>query len=204
MDKVVSDRLILWLGILLAIIIFGNITYIRSNHREVYKDSSEESLDYFPNKAMNKVFKNEGKNEYFTHLVDYVFNGKIQIKQIDKNTKMVMVYSIEDEAIRLVFTKELDNKTFGVDYTHDLVPNRDDIIIKAPVREGTKWRDDEGGTYEIIKKDAEVMTPAGAFEAIIIKYTNDDFTVKEYYAKNIGLVKIVINNYEAFELVKYK
>ncbi len=204
MEKVLSDRLIFWMVIVLITIFFANIIYIKNIGRPVYNDNVEELQNYFPNRTMNKIFKNESKNETFTHLVDFVKDGKVQIKQIDKLAKVVMVYILDKDAIRLVYTKNLDNKNIGIDYTQELVANRNDIIIMSPIQEGTRWWDDDGGLYEIIKKDAVVETPAGRFETLVVKYINDNFTVKEYYAEDIGLVKIVVNNFDTFELVNYR
>ncbi|TJX13249.1 hypothetical protein E9840_10270 [Tissierella creatinini] len=204
MDKVLSDRLIFWMVIIFITIFFANIIYIKNIGRPVHNINVEELQNYFPNRTMNKMFKNESKNETFTHLVDFVKDGKVQIKQIDKLAKVVMVYSLDNDAIRLVYTKNLDSKNIGIDYTQDLVANRNDIIIMSPIQEGTRWWDDDGGLYEIINKDAVVETPAGRFQTLVVKYINDDFTVKEYYAEDIGLVKIVVNNFDTFELVNYR
>lgn len=203
MDKVLSDRIIFWMALVLIVVFIANIVYFKTNSKSVYKeDASGDTLEnYFPNKKMKKIFKNESKNETFTHVVDYVKDGKVQIKQIDRLSKVVMVYDLGNESIRLIFTKLLDDNSYGEDYTKDLVANRDDIILKAPILEGTSWGDDDEGRYEIIKIGSIVETPAGSFETVIVKYTNNDFTVKEYYAKDIGLVKILVNNYDAFELV---
>jgi len=113
-----------------------------------------------------------------------------------------MVYDISADYIKLIYTEEVANKEFKEDYIEDLIPNRMDIILKAPIEIGTNWRDDDGGIYEIIKINALADTPAGTFETLVVRYTNDDFTVKEYYAKDIGLVKIILNNYGVYELIQ--
>lgn len=207
MDKVLSDRLIFWMAILLTMIFISNVIYFKTNNKSVYKEEYVNRVDpdilqdYFPTRPMKKIFKNESKNESFTHLVDLVKDGKVQIKQIDRLSKVVMVYSVDDEYIRLIYTKELKDNRVGGDFIQDLVTNRNDIILMSPIEEGSSWADDDGGRYEIIKKDAMVKTPAGTFQAVLVKYTNDEFTVKEYYAKDIGLIKIVVNNFEVFDLV---
>lgn len=206
MDKVLSDRLIFWMVIILTMVFISNIIYFKTSSKSVYKEdvdkvNLETLLDYFPTRTMKKIFKNESKNETFTHLVDFVKDGMVQIKQIDRLSKVVMVYRLDDESIRLVYTKELKDDRVGMDYTKDIIPNRNDIILMSPIEVGISWTDDDGGRYEIIKKDAIIKTPAGSFQTLLVKYTNEEFTVKEYYAKDIGLVKIVVNNFDAFDLV---
>lgn len=206
MDKVLSDRLIFWMVIILTMVFISNIIYFKTSSKSVYKEdvdkvNLETLLDYFPTRTMKKIFKNESKNETFTHLVDFVKDGTVQIKQIDRLSKVVMVYRLDNESIRLVYTKELKDDRVGMDYTKDIIPNRNDIILMSPIEVGISWTDDDGGRYEIIKKDAITKTPAGSFQTLLVKYTNEEFTVKEYYAKDIGLVKIVVNNFDAFDLV---
>lgn len=200
MEKVLSDRLIFWIVLIIVAILISTIIFIRSNSKQAVKENAGEMIKYFPNRRMTKIFKNGSENEGFTHIVDKVKGGKVQIKQVDLLTRVVMVYDVSENDIRLVYTKEVGNNEYEDDYINGLIPNRDDIVIKAPIAVGTRWVDDDEGIYEIIKTDAVVQTPAGEFDAIIVKYTNDDFTVKEYYAEGIGLIKIVVNNYGVYEV----
>lgn len=201
-DKLLTHKIMFW--ILILIIIISTFLVIGTNTKPSFKLDVKEPLNYFPYKKMKKIFKNESNNEFFIHFVDFVKEGKVHIKQVDRLSRVLMVYDIGPDSIRLVFTRELDDKSFEVDYSQALIPNRDDIILMYPVQEGTKWSDNDGGIYEIIKKNALVKTPVGTFKTVVVKYANDDFKVKEYYAKDIGLVKIVVNNFDAFELVSYE
>lgn len=170
---------------------------------KVFSLSSEDKpVDYFPNVQMVKIFEANLDNDGFTHIVDRIKDEKIQIKQIGNNTNVAMVYDFSNEMVRLVFTSEEDE--FKEDYISDIKENRDSIIIKAPLTIGTTWEDSVGGKYRIIDIESMIKTPAGEFETVVIGYNNDDFNVREYYAKEIGLVKIVINNYLVNELVDIK
>lgn len=113
-----------------------------------------------------------------------------------------MVYDITEDYIKLIFTEEVANDEFKDNYIQDLIPNREEFILKAPVEIGTKWYDNIGGHFEIIKTNAIIETPAGNFDTVVVRYKNGDFTVKEYYAENIGLVKIVVNNYGEYQLIQ--
>lgn len=160
----------------------------------------DKPADYFPDAQMIKFFKGDLDNDEFTQIVDKIEDDKIQIKQINNYTKVVMVYDISKDIVKLIYTLE-EKDQLKDDYITGLKENRDDIIIKSPLTAGTSWEDNIGGVYRIIEMDSVVKTPAGEFKTMVIGYKNDDFNVKEYYAKDIGLVKIVINNFLVNELV---
>ncbi|WFA07695.1 hypothetical protein [Tissierella sp. Yu-01] len=159
-------------------------------------------LRYYPTTEMTKIFKSNLQDEGFTHIVDRIEEGKVQIKQVDLLTRVVMVYDITEDYIKLIYTEEVAKDEFKDNYIQGVIPNRDDFILKVPIEVGTKWYDNIGGYFEIIKTNAMVETPTGTFETVVVRYKNDDFTVKEYYAENIGLVKIVLNNYGEYQLIQ--
>lgn len=158
--------------------------------------------DYFPHATMVKSFKGQLNNDEFTQTVDKFKDDKIQIKQSDDYSNVIMIYEASNDMIRLIYTSL--EEEFKGDYLSNLKENRHDIIIKTPLEVGTSWTDDSGGVYGIIQMDSIVKTPAGKFQTMVIEYSNEEFNVREYYAKNIGLVKIVINNYLVNELVDFK
>lgn len=187
--------------ILLAVVI---LIKLKTSMGKVDQTSIEEtklnaSL-YYPMKKMTKIFKSSTQDEGFVHIVDRISDDKVQIKQVDLLTRVIMVYEVSSEQIRLIYTEEVGNEDFKEDYISDINPNRDDSILISPIETGTSWNDHEGGTYRIVKTDEIVDTPAGEFETVVVKYENSGFNVKEYYAKEIGLVRIIVNNYGVYEL----
>lgn len=202
MEKKVNQKLIVWIIIFVIIILVSLFSTVKLINSSKVEEEIIAPIPYYPNENMVKIFKNDAEDQIFTQTVDMVKQGKIQIKQVDLLTRVVMVYDISAEYIKLIYTEEVANKEFKEDYIDNLIPNRMDIILKAPIAMGTNWKDDDGGIYEIIKLNALVDTPAGTFETLVVRYTNDDFTVKEYYAKDIGLVKIILNNYGVYELMQ--
>lgn len=202
MEKKVNQKLIVWIIIFVIIILVSLFSTVKLINSSKVEEEIIASIPYYPNENMVKIFKNDAEDQIFTQTVDMVKQGKIQIKQVDLLTRVVMVYDISADYIKLIYTEEVANKEFKEDYIDNLIPNRMDIILKAPIEMGTNWKDDDGGIYEIIKLNALVDTPAGTFETLVVRYTNDDFTVKEYYAKDIGLVKIILNNYGVYELMQ--
>ncbi|NLL81365.1 MAG: hypothetical protein GX231_03545 [Tissierellia bacterium] len=190
-----TNKKILIICILLVILSIGF-----SRKEEIQVNEKHKLLEYYPQKEMIKIFRDDLGNKGFTQIVDKIENNKVQIKQIDELTSVVMIYEIKEDYIKLIFTEEVGENKFKEDYIKELNPNRNDFIIKAPIKVGTKWHDNLGGYYEIIKTDAIVKTSLDEFEAIVVRYKNDDFTVKEYYSKDLGLVKIVVNNFSAYQL----
>lgn len=167
-----------------------------------FLSTEDKPADFFPDALMVKSFKGTLDNDEFTHIVDRIENNKIQIRQINGNTNVAMVYEISNDMIQLVYTLEEDE--LKDDYITNLKKNRNDTIIKSPLTIGTHWKDNIGGAYGIIEVNRMIKTPAGEFETLVVEYHNDDFNVREYYARKIGLVKIVINNYLVNELVDIK
>lgn len=201
MEKKVNKKRILGLIFIVVVVIVGiSIKFLFALIED--KPLSMDANNFYPEKYMVKEFIGGSQNNKFSQIVEYVKHGKVQIRQIDVITNVIMIYDVSPEYIKLIFTKELDKEDLSDDYIDELIPNREDFILKAPIVIGTKWHDEAGGTFEIIKTNAIVDLPVGKFETVVVKYKNDEFTVKEYYARNVGLVKIIINNYEVYELKK--
>ncbi len=142
--------------------------------------------NYFPKKRMAKVFAGGFENAGVVEIVDR-FSGKlVYVKQIDTGANVFMVYEVTDEHIMLVSSKEYQ---YGVDYEEAL--NGDSsverVVLKAPVKSGTKWSDGEG-VYEIKSVDADVKTPYEDFKCVEVLYSRNGFQITRYYAKGVGLV----------------
>lgn len=176
------------------------VSAIFSVNQETEAFNETDNFSYFPNETMIKVFKDENGNEGFKHIVDRIEDNRVQIKQVDTSNRVAMVYEIADEHIKLIFTEQVGTEGFKEDYIADLRPNRDDIIIKGPIEVGTIWYDDLGGYYEIIERNTMVKTSLGNFESLVVRYANEEFIIKEYYSKGLGLVKIEVNNFPGYQL----
>ncbi len=202
MDKEEYMKLGLWIMVSIFVIVVSLLATRNMIKASKIKKEITSRIPYYPREAMIKIFKNEASNEGFTQIVEIVQGNKVQIKQVDSLTRVIMVYEISHEAIKLIYTKEISDNDLGKNFIEGIIPNREDIIIKSPLEVGSQWLDDDGGKYEIFKTNLPIETNLGKFDTIVVKYTNNDFTVKEYYAKDIGLVKIVVNNYGVYELVE--
>lgn len=177
----VKRSIFIFLSIVLVV---AGYLLINSWKNEQYPMADE----YFPNKIMTKRFSGGYENEGFTQLVEKIENGKVQIKVKDTAIDVVTVYEVSHEEIKLIYALEDDGDLIEVDLS-SLENNREEVLIKAPIKKGAKWQNPQGGKYEITGIDIKVNTPAGDFNTIEISYKTDSYEVKRYYAKGIGLVK---------------
>ena len=76
---------------------------------------------------------------------------------------------------------------YRYDYTNS--SNMDEIIIKEPIIEGTTWTLKDGSVRGITAVNKKVGTEFGTFTAIEITTKSTNSTIRDYYVKNVGLVK---------------
>lgn len=144
--------------------------------------------DYFP-LTVGSTWQYQGEGmEYasFTREVLYAEGNKGQTTENNGGTVSTTVYKITADAVTEVYFE-------GEDYepTNKLnsTENISLVLLKAPLKPGTKWTDDRF-TREIIDVKASVNTPAGKFDNCIkVKISNNYSTLYEYYKEGIGLVK---------------
>ncbi|HWQ29573.1 MAG TPA: hypothetical protein VN549_01180 [Negativicutes bacterium] len=173
------------------------------------KTSSAGVQAYFP-LSIGSTWQYLGEgNEYasFTRKVLFKEGDRTQTMEDNGGTVSANIYRITDDEIRLVYSQ-------GEEYDKvnllDRKDNRDSIILKAPLKKGTKWKNAED-EREIVASDASVDTPAGRFEACIkVSIKSKDSTMYEYFKAGVGMVKrefiseglTVTSTLEKFEIVK--
>lgn len=184
-------------GILLALIVA--VAWMRMGNTG---DTNLQVQDYFPRVPMEKEFSGGFENAGYTHRIDYIMGDKVQLIQEDTGARMVMIHEVSPEGIKQVFRKQIDEEPVGINYIEGFVPNHEGVLLKAPIQVGTKWNDDDGGQYEITKVNKRVTTPAGKYDTIEVTFIKEDFKVKRYYAKEIGLVMVEKGSYGKDELLK--
>lgn len=149
--------------------------------------STGEISEYFPmNENIHMIYDGTG-NEYapFESYVDYIKDNFIQTRTINGGTIMVNVYQLKENMLLKTFSK---GETY-YKYNYTDISNQDEIIIKSPVLEGTSWNLSDGAIRSITSTNKSIDTPSGTYKTLEITTKRDDSTVKNYYAKNIGLVK---------------
>jgi hypothetical protein len=155
--------------------------------------------DYFPFKEnVHMTYRGEG-NEFadFESFVEYIDNGAIQIRVRNPGTESVNVYIIEEGAVVNVFS---EGETY---YRQNLTAERgrDEIVLMEPIEIGTSWKLPDGSVRTITAIDAKVNVPYGKFEAVEVTTDAEGGVMKEYYAKDIGLIKREFTSSEDSEFV---
>ena len=153
------------------------LMFLRKNKRRKTEISFEDSLSY----------DGEG-NEYATFdvYVDYVSDDTIQFRTNNGGSELIeVIKKNSDNLTRNLFRGE-------VYYRENLTSKEDvdkDIILKDPVKKGTTWALPEGGNRTITDVEVSVSTPIGNYDTIEVTTSGNDGETKEYYAKDLGLVK---------------
>jgi outer membrane lipoprotein-sorting protein len=143
--------------------------------------------DYFPvNSDIYMKFMGTG-NEYaeYETYIEYVRGNVIQKRVINPGTVSVEVYTVDNDALRRVFSQ---GETY---YRNDFTSYAavDEILIKAPIKVGTTWTLADGSTRTITSLNKKLSVAAGDFEALEVTTASKDYTIVDYYAKNTGLIK---------------
>ena len=146
-------------------------------------------------------------NEFasFTSEVLFVKEDRAQVMENNGGTVSASVFKVtDDEIVRIFFKGEEYDETNFLDEE----PNDNLVILKKPLKVGTKWETTHG-TREIVETDAIVDTPAGKFEDCIkVRISLDTSTSFEYFKQGIGMVKrefiyedtIVTSTLEKYEI----
>lgn len=136
------------------------------------------------------VYEGTG-NEYagFTRKTIRSQNNLAQFSDNNGGTQLGLVYQITPDAVLLLYTKE--------EYYSDVSlltekPNRNDVLLKAPLKPGASWQDTRF-KREVISITDTITVPGGTFTNVVqIKSTplNQANTASqtEYYAPEVGLI----------------
>lgn len=126
-------------------------------------------------------------NEYasFDRKIVAVSENLAQIREDNGGTVSQSVFRITlDDVTRIYFVGE----AYGDANYLKSTPNDNAVIIKAPIKVGTKWIY-KTATREIVDVSASINTPAGKFTGCLkIKISEQYSTIYEYYASGVGLV----------------
>lgn len=155
------------------------------------QDAITDVSRYFPSKA-GLIWEYAGEGiEYagFTRCVMYQRDNLVQIADYDGGTNLAMVVQVKPETVTKVFSQEeaYTDKSFLNE-----AANQADIILKAPLKKGQIWKNDNY-SREVISTIEKITVPAGTFANVIkIKISpldvSEDGQTFEYYAANVGLI----------------
>lgn len=152
------------------------------------EESEMQASELFPvNDGWSWEYQGEG-NEYasFKREVVYTEGNLAQLREDNGGTVTASVFQISpDQVTRIFFTGEAYEEKNYLNTT----PGEKLILIKSPVKVGTKWNTTSAGTREIVDTKATVTTPAGNFtDCVKIKINEENATSYEYYKSGTGLV----------------
>lgn len=159
-----------------------------------YKTSTDNATDikitdYFPNKEVIKVYSGGFENEGFILLIN-VFNEDIVKVKCFNGTGIETLYKISNKQIERISSQEVEADKLFYDNTIDVTDSSGKILLKHPIKKGTKWKTDKDNSNEITAIDKEVDTPIGKLKTIeVSRYKNKALYGKTYYAKEYGMVK---------------
>ena len=159
-----------------------------SETEETNNISSGKAEEYISfDKNMRYHFEGEG-NEYasFDVYVDYTTDDIIQFRVDNGGSQLVEVVRKNDNNL----SKNLSRGE--VYYRENLTSKEDsnkDIILMDPISKGTSWTTSENESRIITDVEVEISTPIGTFDTVEVTTKGDYANTKEYYAKEVGLVK---------------
>lgn len=146
--------------------------------------------DYYPYKE-NVKYEYEGKgNEYasFTVFVDYIKEGKLQLRKNNGGTELVNVLENKNGELKLIFSKE--EAYYREDFTSK-PSNKNEILLKEPLVKGTSWTLPDGSKRYISNVNVQVDTAMGNFKTLEVTTEGKSSKTIDYYALNTGLIKTV-------------
>ncbi|RKD34689.1 hypothetical protein [Thermohalobacter berrensis] len=153
--------------------------------------------EYLPKNNLLKAFNGGFENSGTIHIINKIDSDKYQTNIINYGNTVVRVYKVTNQYIKLVYN-ESGSGVFDKNYS-DETANKNIIVLKTPIAIGTSWKSKDGTKYEITGVNKKVTTPSGDYITLEITTIRDNYQIKNYYVKEIGLVKRV-RNYEYGDL----
>lgn len=149
--------------------------------------------DYFPVKPNTRYMYEGSGSEYafYDVVLDYSQGAKMQQRVDNGGTVMAKVIEVKDGIAKLVYTRP------EVYYRENFLTqkkNASEILLKEPLRAGTKWKLPDGRERRISRISVSISTPSGDYKALEVITKSKDSTTTDYYAKNVGLVKTVFKS----------
>ncbi|MDD3415728.1 MAG: GerMN domain-containing protein [Lachnospiraceae bacterium] len=169
----------------------------KTNQEEAVQIEKATLDDYFPfKKDTISIFEGEG-NEYagFQMVIDFIDEGKnrMQTRTNNGGTEEVRVIEKQNGEVRVILSRpECYYRDNLMDQEGE--QGEKEILLKEPLEVGTEWTLPDGRRRFISGVNVEVSTPMGIYQTIQVNTQVDgesEYTIKEYYAKEIGLVKRV-------------
>ncbi len=152
------------------------------------EDTELSISDYFPFEE-DTSYDYEGiGNEFAEQKIyfEYIEGNKAQLKVINPATHVVKVVEYGDGALSEIY---YEGEFYHTENLLNIKEMQSNILIKEPLVVGNSWVSSDGYNKTITGLDVELETPLDSYKALEI---TTDFgegkTLKQYYARDIGLV----------------
>ncbi|MDR1687424.1 MAG: GerMN domain-containing protein [Clostridiales bacterium] len=153
---------------------------------------NSEIYEYFPF-TENTLYQYAGEGHEYAAYQTYntfINDNRLQrriatdVKTYDRQTE---IFEVSAGELRLIngdtFYYHFENQTADE-------PQKNMVLLKEPLELGAKWNITETDTAEVTGVDVDVQTPLGNYKALeITSISANGFNQKDYYVKNVGLVK---------------
>ncbi len=147
--------------------------------------------DFYPfMSAAEYVYEGSG-NEYASFRTTYEYldpvGGRMQTRTNNGGTETVRVLEYKDG--KLMITKTVP-EYYSRDNLLDSAQDEEaEILLMEPLIPGTSWELPDGRKRIITASDVLIETPSGNYRTLEVTTESEDSIVKDYYARNTGLVK---------------
>ncbi len=162
-------------------------------------ESTELSIkDYFPF-TENTMYEYAGEgNEYATYTVftDYTTDTRIQTRTNNGGTETVKVIENKNGQLKVLLDRA---ETYFIEDFTKTKNNNGEVLLKEPIEVGNSWSNGEDIKTSITNLDIDITIPLGTFKALEVTTEGKNYTITDYYAKDIGLIKTV-NSGEGYEV----
>lgn len=202
--------------IFIFLLFFNNPISFTNKESLVEKKEALVARDFMPDRVMLKIIGSEDGG-IRVEMFDVITTNKIQVRKIynnntfkndifknnifenNKSYNQLHIYEIGQE-INLKYLNFFDVELFAESFLNE----KEDMnftLLKNPIKEGNSWISDDI-VFKITSTNTKVKTPAGTFNTIeVTTEKKGQDKVKTYYAKGLGVVKVVSNG-TADELVE--
>lgn len=146
--------------------------------------------DYFPIKENTEYIYQGVGNEFASYrsFMEYYDEDQRQMRVDNGGTVMAQVIEIKDgKVVRTYSEGEIYHRE---NFLNSTSLNEEPLLIE-PLIAGNSWTLNDGRTRSINRTATVVDTPSGNYVSIEVFTVGDFGTVRDYYVKNIGLVKSV-------------
>lgn len=185
--------------ILLIIILLLSLTSCiprsqSNNGSDVKPGTAEYTIkDFYPFKENIRMKYTGTGNEYAEQdtYVERISGNRIQLRIINPGTTLGQVLENVNGELRII------SSVGEFYYLEDITSESNDnpeILLKEPIKKGTSWALPDGRKRYISEISKRISTPLGDYDALEVTTEGSDYTMYDYYALNIGMVKRIFKS----------